>query len=54
MDDESALITLYFGQDVKEKDANKLLAKLVKTYPDLEIELLDGGQPVYYYVLSVE
>ena len=54
IDEDSALVTLYFGADVKDKDAKKLYEKVKKRYPKLEVELQDGGQPVYYYILSVE
>lgn len=54
VDEDSALITVYSGMDVKEKDAAKMVEKIKKAYPDLEIEFQEGGQPVYYYVMSVE
>lgn len=54
VDDDSALITLYFGSDVKHKEAQKLYDKIRKAYSGLEVELQEGGQPVYYYVVSVE
>ena len=54
VDEDSALITLYSGTDVKAKDAQKVFDKVKKAFPGLEVELQEGGQPVYYYVLSVE
>ena len=54
IDEDSVLITLYSGCDVKDKEAKKLFEKVRKAFPDMEIELQNGGQPVYYYVLSVE
>ncbi|MBR1629147.1 MAG: DAK2 domain-containing protein [Lachnospiraceae bacterium] len=54
LDEDSALITLYYGQDVKEEEAQKLFETVQQTYPDLEVELQEGGQPVYYYIVSVE
>ncbi len=54
VDEESAIISLYYGADVKEKDAEKLAAALEKKYSGLEVELQAGGQPVYSYVVSVE
>lgn len=54
IDEESALISIYYGSDVTEEDANKLVKKISKKYPDLEVDLQFGGQPVYYYLLSVE
>ena len=52
--DESAIITLYYGEDVKKKDAKNIAAKVMETYPSIEVELQKGGQPVYFYVVSVE
>ncbi len=54
VDEDSAIISIYYGEEIKEKDAEKLAAKIEKQYPDLEVELQNGGQPVYYYVCSVE
>ncbi len=54
VDEESALISLYFGADVKKKDANKMKKSVEEHFPALEVELQEGGQPVYYYVTSVE
>ena len=54
VDEDSALITLYYGSDVKNKEAQKLYDKIRKAYSGLEVELQEGGQPVYYYVVSVE
>ena len=42
------------SEDMKEEDANELGAKIEETYPDVEVEVHYGGQPIYYYVLSVE
>lgn len=53
-DEDSSLLSIYYGQDVKESDAEKLVKKLNKKYPDLEIDIQNGGQPVYFYLLSVE
>jgi len=51
---ESEIVTLYYGQDVKEDDAAKLADDIRKKYPSVETELQYGGQPIYYYFLSVE
>ncbi len=53
-DEDSELITMYYGEDVKEEDALALQAKVEEAYPDIEVELQYGGQPVYYYGVSVE
>ncbi len=48
------VVTLYYGKDVKEEDAEKFVAKLESTHPEIEFILHYGGQPLYYYLLSVE
>ena len=52
--EESELISIYYGADVTEADAEDIVAKVTEKYPDFEIELQNGGQPVYYYIVSVE
>ncbi len=54
VDEDSALISIYYGSDVDEADADALSAKLEEAYPDCDVELQAGGQPIYYYVISVE
>ena len=54
MDENIVNITLFFGADINEKDAMALKEKLTKTYPDCEINAISGGQPVYYYLISLE
>ena len=54
VDDDSELISIYFGDDVAEEDAEMLRQSLEKAYPSCDIELQYGGQPIYYYVISVE
>ena len=54
VDEDSELISIYFGADVEEADAETLLEQIEEAYPDCEVELNHGGQPVYYYLLSVE
>ncbi len=54
VDEDSELICLYYGDDVQEDDANAILDTLEQTYPDCDVELHYGGQPIYYYVISVE
>ena len=54
LNDDICNVTLYYGEDVTEQDATALQEKLQAKYPDLEILLLNGGQPVYYYILALE
>ena len=54
VDEDSSIISLYFGAEIKENDANALAKKVSETYSGLDVELQFGGQPVYYYLLSVE
>ncbi len=51
---ENEVITLYYGQDVKEQEANDLVAKLEERFDDCEVVCYNGGQPHYYYMVSVE
>ena len=51
---DSELISVYYGSDVKEEDAQALQAKIQEAYPTCDIELQYGGQPIYYYIVSVE
>lgn len=54
IDEDSELISVYYGEDVKEEDAEALGSRLEEAYPDCDIEVHAGGQPIYYYVVSVE
>ena len=54
MNPDKEVVTLYYGSDVKEEDAEAFAEKVQATYPDVEVILHYGGQPLYYYVLSVE
>lgn len=54
VDEESELIYIYYGQDTSQKEAQKLHKKLEKIYEDQDVILQYGGQPLYYYILSVE
>lgn len=53
-DDDTELISLYYGQDVLEEDAMRFAQEIEELYPDADIDTHFGGQPIYYYVLSVE
>ncbi len=52
--DDDSLVSIYYGEDADEKKAEKLLKKLSKEYPAMEFEVHEGGQPIYYYIISVE
>ena len=54
VDEDSAIITLFYGEDVTEEDANNLRDELEEKFEDIDIELYYGGQPLYYYLISVE
>ncbi len=54
MDDDSELIVIYYGADTNADDAKALADKVRQKYPDCEVELNEGGQPIYYYIISVE
>lgn len=52
--DDAELISIYYGSDVTEEDANALAEAVEAVYPDVDVEVNYGGQPIYYYILSVE
>ena len=54
MDEDAELISIYYGQDVDEETAQALADEVEEKYPDCDIELQCGGQPIYYYIVSVE
>ena len=54
VDDDTELISLYYGQDVLEEDAERFAGEIEEIYPDVDVDFHCGGQPIYYYVLSVE
>ena len=54
VDEDAELISIYYGADVKEEDAQELADYVEETYPDCDVEFNYGGQPIYYYILSVE
>lgn len=53
-DEDSEFLTVYYGNDVSGETAEKLQEGLEERYPDLEVSVKYGGQPLYYYILSVE
>lgn len=52
--EESELISVYYGEDVTEEQVGSLTLKLEESYPELDLEIHSGGQPIYYYIVSVE
>lgn len=53
-DDSTEVISIYYGSDVTEADAEAMKEKVVEKYPDIDVEIAEGGQPVYYYIVSAE
>ena len=54
IDEESAVVSIYYGADVSEEDAMALSDEIQESYPDVDVDTHFGGQPIYYYVVSVE
>ena len=54
VDEDTELISIYYGQDVLAEDAERLAETIGEKYPDADVDLHSGGQPIYYYVVSVE
>ena len=54
IDENSGLITLYYGEETTEEEAESLASRIQESYPDVEVEVHSGNQPIYYYVISVE
>ena len=54
VDNESELISIYYGEDISEEDASKVCSMIQEKYSACDVELQSGGQPVYYYVISIE
>ena len=54
VDEDTSVITIYVGAEVEEKDYNVLKSELEEKYEDVEVEIQLGGQPIYYYIVSVE
>jgi len=53
-DDDSEVITVYYGEDISDEQANDILDTLEEKYDDIDVLLQKGNQPLYYYILSVE
>ena len=54
IDEDSEILSIYYGNEVSEDKAGELASKIEELYPDIDIEVNMGGQPIYYYVISVE
>ena len=54
VDEDSAIVSIYYGTESNEEDAEAIGAVIGTKYPDVEVEINNGGQPIYYYVISVE
>ena len=54
VDEDSAIVSIYYGSDSSEEKASEIGALIEAKYPDVEVEINDGGQPIYYFVISVE
>ena len=54
IDEDSAILSIYYGEEMNEDSANEIAEKVEEEYPDVEVEVHYGGQPIYYYVISVE
>lgn len=54
VDEDSAIVSIYYGSDAEEAAAEALGLAIEEKYPDVEVEINNGGQPIYYYVISVE
>lgn len=54
IDEDSELVSLYYGEGITEEDAQKLADRIMEEHPMVDVEVHSGGQPIYYYILSVE
>lgn len=54
MNEDISLVTLFYGEDVKEEDAEKVQEAIEEKYPDIDIDVIKGDQPIYYYIISLE
>ena len=53
-DEDSELLSIYYGSDVSKEEAEQMVEVIEEKYPDFEIELQEGSQPIYYYIISLE
>ena len=54
MAEDAEMLTLYYGEEVTEQDAENMASRLQQAFPDLEVAAYFGGQPHYYYIISAE
>ena len=54
IDGESAIVSIYYGEEVSEEAAEAIAQQILEKHEDLEVEVQYGGQPIYYYLVSVE
>ncbi len=54
LDEDDELVTILYGKEITRDEAEEFAAAVEKTYPDVEVELKYGGQPIYYYILAIE
>ncbi len=54
IDEDSELVSLYYGEGIFEEDAQELADRIMEAHPLVDVEVHAGGQPIYYYILSVE
>lgn len=54
VDDETEIISVYYGQDVTEEEAENFRSRILSRFDSCDVELQFGGQPIYYYILSAE
>ena len=54
IDEDTSLVTIFYGSDIEEDMAKDLESQLSDKYGDVDIELIYGGQPIYYYIFSIE
>ena len=54
LDEDSEIVTILYGQDVEADKAEEIAEYIEENYPDLDVEVHFGGQPLYYYIISVE
>lgn len=54
IDDETGIVSIYYGEEAKEEEAEELSGYITERYPHVEVEIHEGGQPIYYYIISAE